>query len=828
VWSNFSQGPQLIEVCPGTYSVTVIDAVGCTSVDSVTIAEYPMMNLTVDSFKNASCYGFDNGEAWITASGGIPPYVYDWLNGQTTSHATGLMASSYYPIVTDSKGCIVSNSVNITSPTEIVVTENTYPPICFSSSGFISVSVTGGTPAGMPNPYYSYLWNNSNTTNMNNNLTSGIYYLTVTDSIGCFVTKHYVLNTQDGPTPTITFSNVTCHGQNNGAVTTVSSTAPVATCIWSTGSTSFLPPYPSNLAPGDYWVQVNTPLGCSGFDYFTITEPDSLMDSPMQTNNLCFGDSTGEVYTNVIGGISSQNYPYYNFLWSTGSIDPFISLLPAGSYSVTITDLNGCAINESFNIVDPPQLAIDSFPVTNVSCYGMDDGFVSLFVSGGVSPYYYSIDSINWNPEDTVNWLIPSNNYHVFVKDQNYCLVVTPDFTVSEPQPLNVYASWVDPTCANNDGFITVDSITGGTLPYLITWDTPPYTGNVLTNLSDGLYYLTVTDNHLCENVQPFDLFQIGQLAKLAGINLYNGGNFLPPGDAEIFLFSPGTFGAATMDTVASTINSASVWEFTDLAPGIYYVKAVLTNPAAYPTLLDSYYDNTFQWQFASPIALACDDSVNIIMTMAEIAPITTGNGTLSGTVLMLTGTKSTEAVGEPVPGAEILIEQEPNDIPVQCTLTDSTGKYIFTGLVPGPGYHLIVDIPGFPLLSTYQNITVPTNDTIPNLNFLVDSTLGGGIFIDTASYVSYIPDEGVSVEVFPNPFSTFLNVQFELKEKKSVTIELFDVMGRKVQVLEAGDLLPGNHEFVIKPDKKLDGSCYLIIHTGNTLLVRKLIASPK
>jgi hypothetical protein len=215
-------------------------------------------------------------------------------------------------------------------------------------------------------------------------------------------------------------------------------------------------------------------------------------------------------------------------------------------------------------------------------------------------------------------------------------------------------------------------------------------------------------------------------------------------------------------------------------------------------------------------------------MTMAEIAPITTGNGTLSGTVLMLTGTKSTEAVGEPVPGAEILIEQEPNDIPVQCTLTDSTGKYIFTGLVPGPGYHLIVDIPGFPLLSTYQNITVPTNDTIPNLNFLVDSTLGGGIFIDTASYVSYIPDEGVSVEVFPNPFSTFLNVQFELKEKKSVTIELFDVMGRKVQVLEAGDLLPGNHEFVIKPDKKLDGSCYLIIHTGNTLLVRKLIASPK
>ncbi len=828
-WSNLSNLPQLSEVCPGTYSVTVTDSTGCVATGSVTIAEWPMLTFAVDSFKNATCFGYNNGEAWTTASGGVPPYTYNWPNGQNSPHVTGLVANSYYPQVTDSVGCVSSTMLYINSPSEIIISETVNQPLCFTTSGSIQLSVYGGTPAGGASPVYSYLWNNSATTDYLAGLASGLYYVTVTDSIGCFGIKHIVLNTSDGPVPTVAWSDVTCYGQNNGIVTSVSNNTPVASCYWSTGSTSFNPPYPQNLAPGDYWLSVTTPAGCNGFNYFTVIEPTQITDVPSQYNNLCYGDSSGSVYTNVSGGNPDQVYPYYSFIWNNGSIDPFADLKPNGAYSVTVTDLNGCTLTETFNITSPPQLVIDSFPVTNVSCNALNDGYVGVFASGGVPPYYYSIDSIYWDSYDTINWLQPGINYHVIVKDQNYCKTATPYFSVTEPLPLNIYSSWLDPTCVGDDGYASIDSINGGTFPYSVVWDAPPYTGtSSISNLVQGIYYATITDAHACEDILSFDLFQTGQLPVLTGTNVYSGGTALPPNEAEIYLFTPSNTGASVMDTIAVTTNSASVWEFPGLLPGVYYVKTVLTNPASYPNLLDSYYDNTFQWLNAAPIVLTCNDSTNIVLNMYEMSPDTTGNGTISGTVIMLTGTKSTEATGEPVPGAEILIEQEPNDIPVQSAHTDSSGKYTFTGLVAGSGYKLLVDIPGFSMLSTYLNITVTANDTLPNLNFLVDSTSGGGIYIDTASYISVIPNEGVTVEVFPNPFSSILNVKLQLIRANNVSVELFDVMGRKVQTLDAGELLPGEHEFTMKPNPVVKGSCYLVIHAGNTLLMKKLITSPR
>ena len=825
-WSNQSTFSELTEICAGTYSVTITDNMGCTATDSFILGEYPMLTLAVDSIKNERCWGDSTGEAWLTAIGGIPPYNFEWgVTGLTGPHATGLTSYMYFPYVMDSVGCNANTQLELYGPSPIQIYENPIQTPCFTNYGSITVDVFGGTPwYGTVSPIYDYLWNTGDTVNFIDTLTSGIFYVTVTDSLGCTATKHIVLNTSDGPVPTITWNNVSCNGFNNGWVTGATCNTPVATCSWSTGSTSWLPPFPQNLAPNDYTVTVTTPAGCSGFELFTVTEPEPLRNEGSQENNSCFGDTLGNIYTWILGGTPNPQAMPYNYNWSNGSTSDYLYNLAAGIYSVTVTDLNGCEYIEAIEITSPDLLFVDSLLVTDVSCNGFNNGFATVFMSGGTQPYYYSLDSLNWDINDTVYVPIGNNN-QIIIKDANYCYANTNNFNITEPTPVSINYIQTDPTCSGNDGSIDI-STTGGTPPYAIVWDTPLLTGFVEGGLVPATYYATITDAHACESNLMFDLIQTGTLPKLTGITMYGGTNVLPQNEANIYLLLPSTSGAVMMDTVAQITNASSAWEFSSLLPGNYYVKAELVNPASYPGLLNSYYDNTFQWQLATPIQLACDDSIDIVLNMYEMTPQTTGNGSISGTVIMLIGTKSTNAVGEPVPGAEILIEQEPNDIPVQCAITDSTGSYNFTGLIPGNGYHLLVEIPGCPLISTYQNITIGSNDSLINMNFVVDSTLG--IYMDTATFVSMIPNEGVSVEVYPNPYTTFFNVRFMIEQSNNINLELFDVMGRRIYNLDAGLLLPGEYEFKLSPSFEISGSCYLVIHAGNSMLIKKLIANPK
>lgn len=835
-WSNGNQNAYLSEVPVGTYYVTVTDSIGCVAIDSVVFTEAPMLSLIVDSIHNETCFGLKDGEAWIHGLGGIPPYRYDWYNGQDSSYASGLTAmASYYPNVYDSLGCYASTSVYIISPPQIYFSESITPSYCSNSTGFINPNTSGGTPYTQSVPY-TYQWScitNAVFTSTTENifsLESGIYSLTVTDSIGCKNSKIFVLNTSDGPQPQVNFSNVLCNGQSNGAVTSISNNTPVATCLWSNGFTIWDPTnvnLPQNLAIGDYWVSVSTPIGCNGFNYFTITEPIAITDNPFQQNVSCYGDTTGYISLSVQGGNPGQVPPYYHYQWNTGDSTDFVTYVPAGPYSVTVTDLNGCAFIENFNITSPAVLFIDSLGISNISCNGANDGSFTIFASGGTFPYFYSLDSISWDTISHMSSLLPNVPYHIFIKDVNYCHTSSQDFTLTEPTFLDVPYVQVDPTCVGNNGSIEITP-TGATPPYSIVWDTPGLTGFIETGLVQGLYYATVTDVNNCQNSLFFELIQYSQPAVLTGKNFYSGGDILP-NELKIFLFKPAFTGAAQMDTVAETSNSASVWQFNGLLPGTYFVKANFMNPASYPTLLNSYYDTTYKWQNAAPIILSCDDTTHINFFMYEIIPQTTGNGSVSGTVMMVPPPKSGKAVGEPVPGAEILIEQEPNDVPVQCAFTDSTGYYEFNGLNPGPGYKLLVDIPGFPLLSTYQHITVTSNDTVPNLNFLVDSTSStGGIYKDTASYVSYISCEGISAEIYPNPFTSCVNVKIKLDNSIHLSSELFDALGRKIQSLDSGLLSAGEHEFKIIPQTRIQGPCYLIVHAGNSTIVKKLISVQK
>lgn len=822
-WSNQVNMQSLNELCSGIYSVTVTDAIGCTATNSITIVDAPMLYLVTDSVHNASCFGLADGEAWVHAEGGVPPYTYDWNNGHDSTYISGLMAVEHYPVVTDSIGCVYSGFVNVTSPPAIIFNEMLAPPYCFNNSGFIQPYVSGGTPFSLfP---YQYHWSTLTNPNFANtesiySLGPDLYTLTVTDSIGCTNVEVFKLNTSDGPNPTVSWLNVSCNGLNNGMVTNVTHTVPTNAYLWSTGATTLLP-YPQNLVPGNYWYKETTPAGCVGYDYFTVTEPTIITNVPYQLNLNCFGDTTGYISLSIQGGSPGQIYPYYDFLWNTGDTTDFVDLVPSGTYSVTVTDIMGCTYTDSYNITSPSIFLVDSILLTNITCNGFNDGAVGIFASGGVPPYYFSIDSIYWNNYDTITSLLPNVTYHVVAKDKNYCYAYSSYFSFIEPPLIDIINTQIDPTCIGNNGSINITP-TGGVIPFSITWDTPGMTTFTETGLSQGLYDATVTDANGCVNQLFFVMNQTSSPAVLSGSNSYSGGA-LPPNEAKIYLFAPSTSGAVTMDTIAETTNSASLWQFNGLLPGTYYVKANLLNPLSFPNVLNSFYDNSFEWQNATPITLACDDTINITLNMVSIAPQTTGNGSLSGTVFMIGGAK---AAGEPVPGAEILIEQEPNDVPVQCVFTDTTGLYTFTNLIPDTGYHLIVQIPGFPIFSTYSNITVIANDTLPNFNFLVDTLVG--IYKDSASYISQTSINGVNFEVYPNPFTTNINVKLNLSKPSNVSIELFNELGQLITKTNKTYMLEGEHAFNIMPNKSVSANCFLLIRANETVIVKKLISIKK
>ncbi|MBI5538859.1 MAG: carboxypeptidase regulatory-like domain-containing protein [Bacteroidia bacterium] len=164
--------------------------------------------------------------------------------------------------------------------------------------------------------------------------------------------------------------------------------------------------------------------------------------------------------------------------------------------------------------------------------------------------------------------------------------------------------------------------------------------------------------------------------------------------------------------------------------------------------------------------------------------------------------TEGTTASGEPVPGAEILIEQEPNDVPIQSALTNQDGDYILKNIPIGNQYHLVVDVPGYPMLTTFINISVGSNDTLlDNYNFILDTTSGGGIFMDTISGVTehFIQSGFKSFEVYPNPLSEFMIVNFELSKENSISIELINELGETIkQVLNIADCKKGVYNYQI------------------------------
>ena len=279
--------------------------------------------------------------------GGNSPYTYSWSNSQTGPVATNLSAGTYTVYVTDGNGCLQQGTVVITQPTQINLTANTVPPTCNNANGSATVNPNGGTGP------YTFVWNPSaQTTVTATGLSAGNYSVTVTDANGCTDTTSVTLINSNAPTSQISAqTNELCFGGNTGdATVTANGGNGPYTYSWTT-TPSQTTTTATGLTAGNYTVVTTDAAGCTVSSVVTITEPTQIvLNITNGTGQICIGQNIN-LNSNVHGGS-----PPYTYAWNTGPTTPNINVSPTTttSYTVTVTDVNGCTDTASCTITVNP------------------------------------------------------------------------------------------------------------------------------------------------------------------------------------------------------------------------------------------------------------------------------------------------------------------------------------------------------------------------------------------------------------------------------------------------------------------------------------------
>ena len=336
VWSTGATESFLMGVGAGTYAATVTDAKGCTATTSIELTEPASFTIDAAVDANVNCNQGSDGAVSVSVTG-TGDFAYAWSNGATTAAVTGLKAGTYRVTVTGDGGCTLSKSVTVTQPTALSAVAFTDANASCSgkTDGMVSVFPSGGASAD-----YTYAWSNGATEQFLMAVGAGDYTVTVTDINGCTATASATVTEPAGYVASTTVdANVSCNGGADGSATAaLTGGNGNLTYAWSNAATTATV---TGLSAGDYSVTVSDNKGCSATTSVTITEPTALNGEMGVT--LDYGANNGTAGIAVAGGTGDYTYAWDSDPVQTGSL---ATGLPAGAYTVTVTDANGCTLEQ--------------------------------------------------------------------------------------------------------------------------------------------------------------------------------------------------------------------------------------------------------------------------------------------------------------------------------------------------------------------------------------------------------------------------------------------------------------------------------------------------
>ncbi|HLF45877.1 MAG TPA: T9SS type B sorting domain-containing protein, partial [Chitinophagaceae bacterium] len=551
LWNTGATTQDLSGLAAGTYTVTVTDVNGCTQNGSFDVIQ-DNSNITLSSsVTNAICTSA-TGAIDLTVSGGTAPYTYLWSNGATTEDVTGLVTGNYTVTVTDANGCTQNATINVgQNNNTITITPTINPTICIANNGSITLVVTGGTAP------YTYVWNTGATTKDISGLAAGTYTVTVTDVNGCTQNGSFDV-IQDNSTITLSSSvtNAICTSATGAIDLTVSGGTAPYTYLWSNGATT---EDVTGLVTGNYTVTVTDANGCTQNVSISVGQDmNTITITPTIINTICTANS-GSIDLVVTGG----NAPY-SYLWNTGAVTQNINGLDAGTYSVTVTDANGCTQMGSYTVGQDIDAITITALITNTICTS-SSGSIELTINGGTAPY-----SFVWNNGATVQNIngLDAGTFTVTVTDANGCTQNGSFIVDQDNLSITVTGAVTKTICAFSTGAIDL-TINGGNAPYTFNWNNGATTQNI-AGLDAGNYTVTVTDVNGCSQTISETVETILPLADDPADLSTCPGYVLPALTNGAYFSSPGAVGPIPAGTVINTPQTIYVYGETGTTPNCF------------------------------------------------------------------------------------------------------------------------------------------------------------------------------------------------------------------------------------------------------------------
>lgn len=507
----------LINLSPGTYSLEVFDSNGCTFIESFEIIDPSPLEADLVSITQEDCFGSSNASLEVSASGGTPSYSFDWLDDSMNAYSGAVLnnipSGEYYLTVTDGNGCIAQDTIDVNSD-EVFTLDLTlfqsgtgdYTLACLGDeNGSALADVSGGIPD------YSYVWTDDQNTIIGSepiisDLAAGTYTVDVSDLSGCLlsesitVTEPLSIFTADA----VITSPIQCNGECTGIIVVeLTGGDPDYSYLWELNEEELdFGPLADDLCAGDYEILVADNNGCDTLINITLTEPllievNSNITTYLGTpsNNVsCFNALDGQIDVEVVGGVSPYNLNWTGSIGSNDASNDTLFNVGAGVFTLSITDQAPCSSEVIFNLTQPDSLILNE-TITNIDCFDNDNGEIDANPIGGSGTYTFAWGHTS---DDTqVVSGLAGTTYEVTVTDENGCESFE-QFQMVEPPLLSVSASSTPTSCGLENGEITTTA-TGGTLPYIYSWNNGALAVPNPDNLAGGSYTLTLIDDNNCE-----------------------------------------------------------------------------------------------------------------------------------------------------------------------------------------------------------------------------------------------------------------------------------------------------------------------------------------
>ena len=502
----------------GNYEVvSIIDANGCEGTFSG-IAEVAVSNLNIDSAtpNTANCGSTDGSITGVSISGGEEPYSYFWyddagapLGNDPDLNSIGM--GTYTLIVIDNLLCpdTLEITVDETLPPTINVgvANDAY---CSESNGSITgVSVNGGTE-----PYF-YFWKDFSGNIIGNEIdleevTSGNYTLVVSDFNGC--KDSIEMSIADIPPPNLTGgtpNHASCN-ENNGNITNIGiqSSSPPFNYVWTDENGNEIGENSIDLLDipeGSYTLVVTDGNDCTQTLSFDIegSEPPEINAATVQPSTC--SEANGAVTDIFIqGGTTPLFYEWQNENGESIEDDLFLNGVPAGTYTLIVTDINDCTDTFSYTVTDEPSPIVNGGESSPTVCGTNSGSIIGVNVAGGIEPLSYqwrnNSDEIVGNDLDLQG--VGLGDYTLVVTDANGCMDEISFGVLEIPGPSLTEGTAMAASCGDNNGIIEGVTISGGTEPYEFEWrnaaDSLVATTQNLENVVSGVYTLVATDDNGC------------------------------------------------------------------------------------------------------------------------------------------------------------------------------------------------------------------------------------------------------------------------------------------------------------------------------------------